>query len=171
MVNPAAVSAAMNVANFVINQNANPETESALLSRLENLSKENAVLGAPTHEKVVANSPILKCLVETAGDGVNACAPGIAYVFFERRSQGKSSPGRYFCRKNCKKSGCRSILIGASGGGGGSSYFQRVAADLAVEFSSPSRICRTSTSSCVFAKTWASISLSLLRKERLPIVS
>ena len=140
MVNPAAVSAAVNVANFVINQNVNPETDSALLSRLENLSRENAVLGAPTHEKVVANSPMVKCLVETAGNGVNACAAGIAYVFFERRSQGKSSAARYFCRKNCKKSGCRSILIGASGGGGGggSSYFQRVAADLGVEFASPS---------------------------------
>ena len=42
------------------------------------------------------------------------------------------------CRKNCSNSGCRSILIGASGGGGGTSYFQRVAVELGVEFTSPS---------------------------------
>jgi hypothetical protein len=61
-------------------------------------------------------------------------------VFFERRSQGKSSAARYFCRKICKQSGRRSILIGASGGigGGDATYFQRAAADLGVEFTSPS---------------------------------
>jgi hypothetical protein len=136
MVNPAAVSAAVNVANFVISQNVNPETDSAMLAKFEDLSKNNAVLGVPTHEKIVVDSPMVKCLVETAGNGVNACAAGIAYVFFERKSQGKSSAARYFCRKNCKKSGCRSLLIGASGNG--ETYFQRVAADLGVEYTSHS---------------------------------
>ena len=46
VVNPAAVSAAVNVgANFVISQNVNPEADSAMQTRLEVLSKNNAVLG------------------------------------------------------------------------------------------------------------------------------
>jgi hypothetical protein len=139
MVVPAAatVSAAVNVANFVINQNVNLETDSAMLTKIENYSKNNAVRGVPTHEKLIADSPMVKCLQETAGNGANFCAPGIAYVFYERRSQGKSSAVRYFCRKDCKKSGRRSLHIGASGGGGGATtYFQRVAADLEVDFTS-----------------------------------
>ena len=140
MANPAAVLAAVSVANFVISQNVNPDTDSAMLTRFVDLSKENGVVGVPIHEKLVADSPMVECLVETAGHGVNKCAAGLAYIFFERRSQGKSSAARYFCRKICKQSGRRSILIGASGGigGGDATYFQRAAADLGVEFTSPS---------------------------------
>ena len=43
----------MNVANFVISQNVNPEADSAMQTRLEVLSKNNAVLGVPMHEKTV----------------------------------------------------------------------------------------------------------------------
>jgi hypothetical protein len=49
----------------------------------------------------------------------------------------KSSAVRYFCRKDCEKTGRRSIHIGASSGGGeATAYFQRVAADLEVDFTS-----------------------------------
>jgi hypothetical protein len=141
MVNPAAVSAAVNVANFVINQNVNPETDSAMLTKIEDYSKSNSVLGVPSHEGLIADSPMIKCLQETAGagNGTNFCAPGIAYVFYERRSQGKSSAVRYFCRKDCKKNGRRSLHIGASSAAAGdeaTTYFQRVAADLDVDFTS-----------------------------------
>jgi hypothetical protein len=77
---------------------------------------------------------MIECLNETAGQGENSCAAGIAYVFFERRSQGKSSAARYFCRKACKISKCRSILIGATGSE--ETYFQRVATNLGVEYAS-----------------------------------
>jgi hypothetical protein len=141
MVNPAAVSAAVNVANFVINQNVNPETDSAMLTKMEDYSKSNSVLGVPSHEGLIADSPMINCLQETAGagNGTNFCASGIAYVFYERRSQGKSSAVRYFCRKDCQKNGRRSLHVGASSGGGGggaTTYFQRVAADLDVDFTS-----------------------------------
>ncbi|CAB9513858.1 expressed unknown protein [Seminavis robusta] len=110
-------------------------------TKLENLSKNNAVVGAPTHEKVVTNSlahgGMSRRNRRQWGDGLCSWYR-LRYVFFERRSQGKSSAARYFCRKNCKKAGCRSILIGASTSGGGERYFQRVAADLGVEFTSPS---------------------------------
>jgi hypothetical protein len=111
------------------------ETDSAMLTSFLNLSKENVVLGLPTHEKLRFDSPMVQCLVETAGNGVNYCADGIAYVSLSERHWGNPAPLFYFCRKMCKKSGRRSILIGASGGGVGvTTYFQRLAADLGVEF-------------------------------------
>eukprot|EP00978_Attheya_sp_CCMP212_P018963 scaffold52547_cov57-Attheya_sp.AAC.1 len=132
MVGPAAVSAAGNVATFVINQSVNSETDSAVLSKLLDFSKNNAVLGATTNQNLFADSPMVECLTETAGNGETACPAGIAYVFFERKSQGKSSAARYFCRQNCKSSGCRSILVGATGSE--ETYFQRVATNLGVDF-------------------------------------
>lgn len=134
VVEAASVSATVNVVNFVIGQKVNAETHSAMLTRLQELSRENAVLGDPARERIVANSPMVECLHETAGKGENACAHGIAYVFFERRSQGKSSAARYFCLKSCRKAECRSLLISASTGG--ETYFQRVAADLGVDYTS-----------------------------------
>jgi hypothetical protein len=65
MVNPAAVSATVNVA-------VNAETDSAMQTRLEDLSKNNAVLGVPMHEKVVVDLPMVKCPAKTAGNRVNA---------------------------------------------------------------------------------------------------
>jgi hypothetical protein len=138
VVEAACVSAAVNIANFVIGKIVHKETDSAMLSRVEEQAKNNSVLGAPTHEKLIADSPMVECLHETAKKGANAgeiaCAAGIAYVFFERKSQGKSSAARYFCRKSCRQSNCRSLLISASSGG--DTYFQRVAADLDVTYTS-----------------------------------
>ena len=78
-----AVSAAVNVANFVIGPRVNVETDSTMLARLQKLSRENAVL-ALTHDRILADSPMVECLNETAGKGENACAAVISYVFFER---------------------------------------------------------------------------------------
>jgi hypothetical protein len=134
----ASVSAAVDVAYLVIGQTVNEETDSAMLRRIEEQAKNNSVLGAPTHERLSADSPMVECLHETAKKGANAgdnaCAAGIAYVFFERKSQGKSSAARYFCQKSCRQSNCRSLLISASTGG--DTYFQRVAAVLGVTFTS-----------------------------------
>jgi hypothetical protein len=138
VVEAAHISAAVNVANFVIGQTVNEKTDSAMLRRIQEQAKNNSVLGAPTHETLIADSPMVEGLHQTAQKGVNAgdnaCADGIAYVFFERRSQGKSSAARFFCQKSCRKSDCRSLLISASTGG--DTYFQRVAADLGVTFTS-----------------------------------
>lgn len=132
--NPAAVSAAVNVASFFIANSVNTETDSAMLERFMLMSEENAILGAATQEKFVSDSPMVQCLIQTAGKGENGCAPGPAFVFFERKSMGKSSAARYFCRKILKNAGCRSIVFFASGIGGGQRYFQRMAALLGVEF-------------------------------------
>jgi hypothetical protein len=127
-------AATLNVANFVIGNKVNVEADSTMLTKLQELSQNNSIVGAPTHDKLVSDSPMIECLNETAGQGENSCAAGIAYVFFERRSQGKSSAARYFCRKACKVSGCRSILIGATGIE--ETYFQRVATNLDVGYTS-----------------------------------
>jgi hypothetical protein len=68
VVEAASVSAAVNVAtgNFVIGQTVNKETDSAMLRRIEEQAKNNSVLGAPTHEKLIADSPMVECLHETA---------------------------------------------------------------------------------------------------------
>jgi hypothetical protein len=146
MVNSTTASAAVNVATFVINQSVNLETDSAMLRRIEEQAKNNSVLGATAHERLVADSPMVKCLNETAGKGANAsdnaCPAGSAYVFFERKSQGKSSSARYFCQKTCKQSKCRSLLISASTGG--DTYFERVATNLGVTFTSNWAICLVS---------------------------
>lgn len=130
------VSAAVNVANFVIGQtvNANSESDSAMSARFKKLSGENAVVHSLIDERIVSNSPMVTCLNETAGKGANACPAGIAYVFFQRQSIGKSSAIRYFCQKSLRSNKVRSLVI--SGGSPGESYFQRMAADLQVDFTS-----------------------------------
>jgi hypothetical protein len=104
------VSPVVNVANFVMGQPVYMETDSAMMTRIEEQAKNNSVLGAPTHERLIADCPMVECLHATAkkgpNAGYNACAAGSTYVFFERKSQGKSSAARYFCRKSCKQSNC-----------------------------------------------------------------
>jgi hypothetical protein len=135
MVDPATVSAVVNVANFVIGHTVNKETDFAMLRRIEVLSRENCVLGPAIMGRIQADSPMIECLKETAaGKGENACPAGIAYVFYERRSLGKSRAARFFCRKICNQVKCRSLLIPASTAG--ETYFQRVAADLGVDYTS-----------------------------------
>jgi hypothetical protein len=48
MVNPAAVSAAVNVVSFVIAHSVNTETDPAMLNKFMLMSEENAVLGTAT---------------------------------------------------------------------------------------------------------------------------
>lgn len=134
MENPAVVSAAVNVAYLIINNSVNEESDSALVTRIGKLSSKNALIGTEHSDKVVADSPMLDCLIQSAGDGENSVPPGYAYVFYERRSMGKSSSIRYFCSRNCKSAKVRSLVFAASSGG--ATYFQRVAFQLDVEFSS-----------------------------------
>lgn len=133
--NPATVSAAVNVANFIINQDVK-ETDTAMLRKIEEFSVNNVGLGVPSHEKLLADSPMVMGLRETFGPSPNFCPAGFAYVFYARKSLGKSSAVRYFCRKDCKKNSRRSIHVGASGGSAGTTYFERIAADLKVDYSS-----------------------------------
>jgi hypothetical protein len=59
MVNPAAVSAAVAVANLAIGQSVNTETDSSMLKKMEDFSKNNAVRGVSCHEKLIADSPMV----------------------------------------------------------------------------------------------------------------
>jgi hypothetical protein len=111
----AGVNAAVNVVNFAIGQQVNQETDSVLLTRLEQLSRENAVLGPVSLQPIVSDSPMVQCLVDTVESKENAGSPGIAYVFFNRQSQGKSTAARMFCKKYCTRAGHRSILVSGSG--------------------------------------------------------
>jgi hypothetical protein len=66
VVEAASVSAAVNVANFVMGQPVYMETDSAMMTRIEEQAKNNCVLGAPTHERLIADSPMVECLHATA---------------------------------------------------------------------------------------------------------
>ena len=67
MANLAAASAAVNAANFIINQKVDTETDLAMLRTIEDFSKSDVILGALTHEKLLADSSMVKCLQETGG--------------------------------------------------------------------------------------------------------
>lgn len=134
MVDPisaAAVSAGVNVANFVLSNSVNAETDSALLSKLQDFSKSNAILGSINTSPISSDSPTIQCLIDVLKSEELGCQPGVAHVFYSSQSSGKSSAARFFCRMVL--SGMhRSIYV--SGAGGQSSYFQRVAANLGVNF-------------------------------------
>jgi hypothetical protein len=54
MADPASVSSVVNAANFVIGHRVNRATDSATLTRIQELARDNSVLGASTHERLVA---------------------------------------------------------------------------------------------------------------------
>ena len=113
------------------------ETNSDVLAKFLTYAKSNGVFAA-VPGPVSADSPALGCLYRTLVGPSDVCPFG-NYVFYTGRNMGKSSALRIFCSKtlNCKTANRRSIYV--SGLGSSLVYFENVAGNLDVVYTSNGR--------------------------------